>query len=438
MSDATKRPRVGDDTSDAIIGRCVVNRCCGSITAEVKATAVHLFETYVEVDTFLRRHLQRGDLKQAYKILEQLWMEVMQTEEAAALNNPVAELLGSHTALQRAEKSWGKRLPKHAALWPDLVGVFKAACGERQEALVRIFSSESTSEEFKVREGLTGKEVMEEPHVVWQEVQDTYNPEKKREYLEGFTGRVLQWSVRYSLDGEKEATRMLLTRPLVSPTLDSLADSQALQLAVHTLVYGSMFVTGQAMGLSPRFHAALAQEAWAAGDVCLEMYSHLVNRRSSPHPFLTMVPKADGSSGRMQDFCLEGFVKALGSHSRGVLFCNPPYVEAVMNRDLPKVVAAVDQAAEQGKRVAVISLLPDWVDNEGVAAVLGSGHLRSHWHLKKNRHKACLENGTEVTMGVGQRLCLLSTATDDALSESLWGCIATGSETAVPPDCKLK
>ena len=432
MERSPKKRRVEVDEAD-VVRACITSPCLGELDAHVKATAVAMFEAFLQVDECLRESLPDAQLKPAYKILEQLWMEAMQGDSAAGLSvNPMESLLENDTALHTAETLWKKR-NLAASVWDDVVEIVSTP-SERIAELTEAFNSADTTESITTPT-MRGAEVMKQDHLVWQEVNDTYSAQKKAVFVEKFEGKVLQWKIK-----SKGVETTLLTRPLVSSSLEELAELEPLQLCVHTLVYGSMFVTGQAMGLSPRFHAALSKENWATeGDVSLEMFSHLVNRRSAPHPFLSMIPRADGSFGRVQDLSLERFVDRLVG--RGVLYCNPPYVEAVMDRDLPAVVACLKRAEEQKKCLTVVSLMPDWVDNAGVAAILESPHLASHWLLAKNRHMACLENGTEVTMGVSQRLCLLTTARDRdyMLAPALWANIAPSPKDTpvVPDDCNI-
>eukprot|EP00662_Eupelagonemidae_sp_cell21_P003988 gene3988-52180_t len=99
---------------------------------------------------------------------------------------------------------------------------------------------------------------------------------------------------------------------------------------------------GQAMGLPPAFHAAAAAEPWAAGaEVRIELYTHLLNKRSEGWHSLALFPAVDDGVGRMQDFDGDGLVDLLARRGwAGALSCNPPYVEGVFDRDLPKVAAA--------------------------------------------------------------------------------------------------
>ena len=428
------------------VAQCVDGRCRKAVDAHVKATALLLFDAYSAVDRLLRQRLQKRKIKAAYKVLEQLWIEAMQHEDAASLACPL-DVLTTCPECETCEAGW-RRQQLDGRDWALVMGVyeeFAADAADRVATLQRKLEDPARYEEvLRVRDDMSAAEVAAADGLVWQEVRDSYDAQRRASYLDGFDKGaergVLQWVLR-DKTGETP-DRVLLTKPLLNATLARLGAECPQQLAVHSLVYGSMFVTGQAMGLSQRFHDAVLAEAWAGGKretLALEMYSHLVNRRSAPHPFLTMIPAADGSLGRVQDLSLSGFVDALvSSKLPGVLYCNPPYVEGVMDRDLPAVVAALKDAAERGADLTVLSLLPDWMDNVGVRAIATSPQLRSHWHLKKHEHMVCLENGTEVPMGVGQRLSLLSTV-DNKLSPAIWRHIAVKPETTpvVPEHCDI-
>eukprot|EP01063_Lacrimia_lanifica_P018799 TRINITY_DN25741_c0_g1_i1.p1 TRINITY_DN25741_c0_g1~~TRINITY_DN25741_c0_g1_i1.p1 ORF type:complete len:481 (+),score=206.37 TRINITY_DN25741_c0_g1_i1:53-1444(+) len=442
---AAKRAKTDGGDERAALLDCVDGACRKSVDAGVCGTALAMFDAYAEVLGMLRSRLAVSQVKQACKLLEELWICAMQDPAAAVLDNPFQQLLLSDKC-DAIEAAWEKQFARSVP-WDDVLQVYQAAAS-RTDATIRLAAADGgavvatpddvfNASAFEVLD-LTGEEVLRRGRVVWNEYNDTNDPNRRAAIVKKFSGKVLHWSIRGAT---------LLTRPLIpsaDPQLLALAATAPLPLAVHSLVYGSMFVTGQAMGLSPRFHEQIHTHAWARPALpCLtiEMFAHMVNRRSAPHPFLSMIPAADGadSIGRAQDFDLMKYVEKLGARRVGVVMCNPPYVEAVMDRDLPRVLAALDAAAAREVSLTVALLLPDWLDNKGVGLVVASPHLRSHWHLKKKRHMACLENGSEVVMGVGQRLCLLSTDADAAFDDGLWAAIAVdpAKTPVVPPDCKV-
>eukprot|EP01060_Flectonema_neradi_P022895 TRINITY_DN31112_c0_g1_i1.p1 TRINITY_DN31112_c0_g1~~TRINITY_DN31112_c0_g1_i1.p1 ORF type:complete len:437 (+),score=61.53 TRINITY_DN31112_c0_g1_i1:43-1353(+) len=406
---------------------CVSDVCRKELSMSSIATAAVMYEAFLELDKLLRSRLQPFKVKKAYKVLEQVWISAMQGDSAARLESPFIGIVLQDT--NQLKQEWNEKV--NTLQWNQVINHYTAynvnLKNKREEMVKKL------TENYEPQiVNLTGDDILKQPCLAWPEVQDTFDVRKQKTIVDSFKGKTLQ------LVAGTDQT-VLLTRPLTSKRLVELCDSPEgrIQLAVHTLVYNSMFVTGQAMGLSQRFHDAVMCEPWINKDaVILEMYSHLVNQRCSPHPNLTMIPVADGSIGRVQDFDLQKFAQL----KDGVLFCNPPYVEVVMNRDLPKVVEALSTASKEGNTLTIVSLLPDWPDNDGVAAFINSTWLRSHWVLPKSEHLVCLENGTEIPMHVSQRLSLLSTESDIEFTPSLFQLLAREPEKfpTVPDSVKVK
>ena len=407
---------------------CVDDICRKELTSEVIATAVVMYDSYMELDKFLRERLPAFKVKKAYKVLEQIWITAMQGNSAAKLESPFIGIIRQDT--EEVSKEWNDKV--NALRWSkDIIGHYSSYSIDLRSKREAVLQKLNEKYEAKLV-NLTGNDILKQPCLAWPEVQDTFDPEKRRVFVDNFKGMTLQLTAG-------NCNTIFLTRPLTSKRLRDLCDTSEsrIRLVTHTLVYDSMFVTGQAMGLSQRFHDALMAEPWIKKEsVVLEMYSHLVNQRCSPYPNLTMIPVADGSIGRVQDFDVKKFALL----RNGVLFCNPPYVESVMNRDLQKVVDSISVASKEGNTLTVVSLLPDWVDNVGVAAIINSVWLRSHWLLPKSQHLVCLENGTEIPMHVGQRLSLLSTDEEVSFDPSLFGLLARDPEKypTVPDFVKIK
>ncbi|KAJ9469373.1 hypothetical protein DIPPA_01741 [Diplonema papillatum] len=425
-SRSEKRGRAPD--ADSILREALDSQFSnGSVTDAVLLTGLRFHACFCAVDSLLRSRVQPRDQRGATKILEQLWLDVMQAPQGGSLEDPWGALFSSTDALDVAERQWSQRIS--ALPFGDVLEVYS---NKHDDLKV-------TDLNVEVRQ-LSGAQVQAYPNVMWDELNSTINPKRKSEIVLAFDGDVLVCTT-----SDSSEQKILLTRPLTTSALQRLASQSPRLLLLHSLVYGSMFVTGQAMGLSQRLHDQLLREPWAAVPddktcVVLEMYAHLVNRRCSPHPFLSMIPVADGSWGRAQDLDFSKLVSGLRPGAEGycVIFCNPPYVETLLNRDLSSVVAALESASAQNKKLTVVSLLPDWADNAGVAAIMSSKQLRSHWLLPKNGHLVALENGREVAMSVNQRLSLLSTEEDVALSNEVWAAMSIDSSTSVPAGVKVK
>ncbi|KAJ9469374.1 hypothetical protein DIPPA_01741 [Diplonema papillatum] len=267
-SRSEKRGRAPD--ADSILREALDSQFSnGSVTDAVLLTGLRFHACFCAVDSLLRSRVQPRDQRGATKILEQLWLDVMQAPQGGSLEDPWGALFSSTDALDVAERQWSQRIS--ALPFGDVLEVYS---NKHDDLKV-------TDLNVEVRQ-LSGAQVQAYPNVMWDELNSTINPKRKSEIVLAFDGDVLVCTT-----SDSSEQKILLTRPLTTSALQRLASQSPRLLLLHSLVYGSMFVTGQAMGLSQRLHDQLLREPWAAVPddktcVVLEMYAHLVNRRCGP------------------------------------------------------------------------------------------------------------------------------------------------------------
>eukprot|EP00755_Sulcionema_specki_P023284 Sspe_Gene.78548::Locus_49132_Transcript_1_1_Confidence_1.000_Length_1311::g.78548::m.78548 len=375
--------------------------CDDHLSKEVVLTVTSMQRAHEKVEQLLASYFPRPSQRhKAEKMLEAVWMEVMQDDRVVDLATPPFAVLLSSAAARNMEKRWGS-----SGLSPGCLNEIFDIYREESESVAEEPDYRAVVRE---RDGLRAENALH-----WPELQCERDATQRGATRAGYKGKVLVWTV---------GSRTVLVRPLVTPSLASIAAKAPLQLALHTAAYCAMHVDGNAMGLSQRFADRVLAEPWARGRSILEMYTHLTNKRFPNHATLSMLPVVDGAVGRMQDFNPTALPPDV------VLMCNPPYLEAVLDRDLPRVV----ESLEQGKAVSICCLLPDWCDNKGVACVVQSQHVRSHWLLPAWKHKAVRQTGQEVDMRCNQRLVLLSTDRAASLSDELWSIVAKDPSDPVP------
>eukprot|EP01065_Artemidia_motanka_P010282 TRINITY_DN15427_c0_g1_i2.p1 TRINITY_DN15427_c0_g1~~TRINITY_DN15427_c0_g1_i2.p1 ORF type:complete len:599 (+),score=229.26 TRINITY_DN15427_c0_g1_i2:51-1799(+) len=460
---AAKRPRVEQPAKAEVSAVLQQLFCSGSADAAAAATdaqvqaAVLLIDSaYGRVAALLRASQCRdAERRRARRALEETWMQLAQRLPADPRELRQLPSLWADAAavMQTASCGWSSdvQLADVAAIYADAAAAVRDELPELAARLQQPGGSQfSVVRSGELPEADRAELTAAAGALVWPDADPDLVPELRHD---GASAAAEQWQQALVW---RAAGAVRLIRPLTAAAVaasakaDGVADSGAgsipqMRLALHSLLYRAMFCAGQAMGLPQPFHDAMAQQQWARGGVGLELYTHLLNKRHGRYwHSCSLFPAVDDAVGRMQDFNPSALVDALRQRGWGCLLaCNPPYVEEVFDRDLPRVAAALREAAAAGVTLSCCCLLPStdaerWSACAGIRAVTGSPFVRSRWLLPAGQHKVALQDGSrEVVMAINQTLLLLSTDARVSLSPALWQHLSCDGTAVLPESSDL-